>query len=197
MSARLNDDSSQMFYNPNSNSRINVDDFIEMDVVWDNLDFRDLTNEATKFPIKPVFIRSRNRIYLHIPYNLQITCKIGFVNLHPYIKPQSPFNIMSRKAYKSIMKHELVSTWNNMVGFAKNLHVFIESHQFLIDFIILENISEFMEKELIEVLFGQPFKEHVGIIDNQVNEVLWFKIGDDKTIFNMPRAKKLVSAVRR
>nr|GEW02596.1 homeodomain-like protein [Tanacetum cinerariifolium] len=98
---------------------------------------------------------------------------------------------MSRKAYNSIMKHELVYTWNNMVGFAKNLHVFVEGHQFLIDFIILENINEFVEKGLIEVLFGQPFKEHVGIVNDQVNGVLWFKIRDDKTIFNMPRAKKI------
>ncbi|GJQ98061.1 homeodomain-like protein [Tanacetum coccineum] len=80
---------------------------------------------------------------------------------------------------------------NNMAGFARNLHVFIGSHQFLIDFIILENINEFMEEGLTEVLFGQPFKEHIGIIDDRVNEILWFKIGDDKTIFNIAVPKKI------
>ncbi|GJT86215.1 homeodomain-like protein [Tanacetum coccineum] len=190
--ARLNDDSSEMFSNPNSSSSISVDDFVDMDDVWDNLDYRDLTNEATKFPVKPEFLSSSNRIHLHGPYNLQITCKIGFVNFDPYIEPQSPFNIMSRKAYNSIMKHELVYTGNNMVGFATNLHVFVGGHQFLIDFIILENINEFVEKGLTEVLFGQPFKEHVGIVDDRVNRVLWFKIKDDKTIFNMPRAGKKI-----
>ncbi|GJZ58320.1 hypothetical protein Tco_0613814 [Tanacetum coccineum] len=58
----------------------------------------------------------------------------------------SPFNIMSRKAYNSIMKHQLVYTGNNMAGFAKNLYVFVGGHQFLIDFIILEDINEFVEK---------------------------------------------------
>ncbi|GJV51451.1 homeodomain-like protein [Tanacetum coccineum] len=53
-SARLNDDSSEMFCNPNSNSSISMDEFVEMDDIWDNLDFRDLTNEATKFLVKPV-----------------------------------------------------------------------------------------------------------------------------------------------
>ncbi|GJS54024.1 hypothetical protein Tco_0627386 [Tanacetum coccineum] len=86
-SARLNDDSSKMFCNPNSNSSISVDDFVEMDDVWDYLDFRDLTNEGTKFPVKPEFLSSSNRIHLHNPYNLQITCKIGFVNFDPYIEP--------------------------------------------------------------------------------------------------------------
>nr|GEU69435.1 homeodomain-like protein [Tanacetum cinerariifolium] len=189
-SARLNDDSSEMFCNRNSNSSITVDYFVEMDDVWDNLNLRDLTNEATKFPVKPEFLNSGNRIHLHSPYNLQITCKIGFVNFDPYIEPESPFNIMSRKAYNSIMKHELVYTRNNMVGFARNLHVFIRGHQFLINFIILENINEFIEKGLTKVLFGQPFKEHMGINNDRVNGVVWFKIEDDKTIFNMPRAEK-------
>ncbi|GJR32185.1 hypothetical protein Tco_1108417 [Tanacetum coccineum] len=186
----FHEDSSEIFSNPNSNSSISMDDFVEMDDVWDNLDFRDLTNEATKFPVKPKFLSSSNRIHLHSPYNLQITCKIGFVDFDPYIEPQSPFNIMSRKAYNSIMKHEIVYTRNNMVGFAKNLQVFVGGHQFLINFIILENINEFMEKGLTEVLFGQPFKEHVGIIEDRVNGVLWFKIRDDKTIFNMPSVEK-------
>ncbi|GJR41899.1 hypothetical protein Tco_1310002 [Tanacetum coccineum] len=135
-SARLNDDSSGMFSNPNSNSSISVDDFVEMDDVWDNLDFRDHTNKATKSPVKPEFLR------------------------------------------------------NNMVGFARNLHVFVGDHQFLFDFIILENINEFMEKKSTEVLFGQPFKEHVGIVEDRVKGVLWFKIGDNKTIFNMPRVEE-------
>nr|GEX83067.1 hypothetical protein [Tanacetum cinerariifolium] len=76
VSARLNNDSSNMLCNPNSNLSISMDDLVEMEEVWDNLDFRDLTNEATKFPVKPKFLRSSNRIHLHIPYNLQITCKI-------------------------------------------------------------------------------------------------------------------------
>ncbi|GJZ26449.1 hypothetical protein Tco_0570702 [Tanacetum coccineum] len=74
---------------------------------------------------------------------------------------------MSRKAYNTIMSHELMYSGNNLVGLAKNLHVFIGTHQFLVDFIILENISEFLEKGLTEVLFGQPFKEQIGLVEDQ------------------------------
>nr|GEV40537.1 homeodomain-like protein [Tanacetum cinerariifolium] len=169
--AKLNDDSSRMFCNPNSNSSISIDDFVEMDEVWDDLDFRDLANKATKSLVK-LFLRNGNKIHLHSPYDLQITCKIRFVNFDPYIEPQSPFNIMSQKAYNSIMKHELVYTGNNIVGFARNLHMFVKGHQFLFDFIILENINEFVEKGLTEVLFRQPFKEHVGIVKDRVKGVL-------------------------
>ncbi|GJW49746.1 hypothetical protein Tco_0091097 [Tanacetum coccineum] len=71
-----------------------------------------------------------------------------------------------------------------------NLHVFIGCHTFLIDFIVLENVNEFMEKGLTEVLFGKPFKEKVGLEEDITMGVLWFKIRNDKTIFNMPHAEK-------
>ncbi|GJW87898.1 putative reverse transcriptase domain-containing protein [Tanacetum coccineum] len=58
-STRLNDNSSEIFCNPNSNSSISIDDFVEMDDVWDNLDFRKLTNEVTKSPVRPKFQQLR------------------------------------------------------------------------------------------------------------------------------------------
>ncbi|GJX94142.1 hypothetical protein Tco_0348728 [Tanacetum coccineum] len=79
---------------------------------------------------------------------------------------------------------------NNIVKIAKNLHVFIGCHTFLIDFNILENVNEFVEKGLTEVLFGKPFKEDIGLEEDVNKGVLWFKIGDDKTIFNMPRVER-------
>ncbi|GKB01085.1 hypothetical protein Tco_0829129 [Tanacetum coccineum] len=88
------------------------------------------------------------------------------------------------------MKHELMYSGINMVGLAKNLHVFIGNHQFLVDSIILENISEFVEKGLTEVLFGCPFKEQIGLVEEWAKGTVWFKISNDKIIFHMPRAKK-------
>ncbi|GKB88108.1 hypothetical protein Tco_0960380 [Tanacetum coccineum] len=64
------------------------------------------------------------------------------------------------------------------------------NHQFLVDFIILENISEFVEKGLTEVLFGRPFKEQIGLVEDRSKGTLWFKIGNDKMIFHIPRAEK-------
>ncbi|GKB63765.1 homeodomain-like protein [Tanacetum coccineum] len=69
-SAKFNNDSSEIFCNPESNSSISMDDFVEMDDVWDNLDYRDLPYKGTKSPVKPEFLCSSNRIHLHSPYNL-------------------------------------------------------------------------------------------------------------------------------
>ncbi|GJZ67843.1 homeodomain-like protein [Tanacetum coccineum] len=117
--ARLNEDPTKTLCNPDGNMSIGLEDFDEMDDIWDDLDPGVLTNEVTDSPVKPKFLSSRNRINLYSPYNLQSTCKIGFVNFNPYIEPQSPFNTMSQKVYNSIMKHELVYKGNNMIGFAK------------------------------------------------------------------------------
>ncbi|GJT19119.1 hypothetical protein Tco_0877825 [Tanacetum coccineum] len=100
---------------------------------------------------------------------------------------------MSRAAYNSIIKWELVYTGNNIVGKAKNLQVFIGCHSFLTDFIILENVNEFVKKGLTEVIFGKPFKEKIGLEEDISKGILWFKIGDDKTIFNMPRTERRLS----
>ncbi|GKC22484.1 hypothetical protein Tco_1024634 [Tanacetum coccineum] len=171
---------------PDKRMSIGLEEFVDIDDMWDDLDPGILSNEKATTE----FLKSGDRIHLHSLDNLQLSCKIGFVSFNPYIVPQTPFNIISRKAYNTIMNHEIMFSGINMVGLAKNLRVFIGNHQFLVDFIILKNISEFVEKGLTEVLFGHPFKEEIGLIEDRGKGTHWFKIGNDKTIFHMPRAKK-------
>nr|GEV88737.1 DNA damage-inducible protein 1-like [Tanacetum cinerariifolium] len=158
--------------------------------LWDDLDPGALTNEQ---PLKPEFLGIGNKVTRYSPYNLQITCKIGFVNFNPYVDLISSFNIMSKAAYNSIFKRVLVYTGNNIVEKANNLQVFIGCHSFLTEFSILENVNEFVEKRLTEVIFGKPFKEKIGLEADTCKGILWFKIGDDKTIFHMCRAKRRLS----
>ncbi|GJY30403.1 DNA damage-inducible protein 1-like protein [Tanacetum coccineum] len=92
-----------------------------------------------------------------------------------------------------MQNRELVYTGNNVVGKAKNLQVFIGCYSFLTDFIILENVNEFFEKGLAKVIFCKPFKEEIGLEEDISKGIIWFKIRDDKKIFNMPRAEKRLS----
>ncbi|GJU17184.1 DNA damage-inducible protein 1-like protein [Tanacetum coccineum] len=120
-----------------------IDELVAIDDLLGDQDPEALNN---MHPLKPEFHIIGNRVNRYNHYNLQITCKIGFVNFNPYIDPISPFNIMSRVAYNSIMKRELTYTRNNILGKAKNLQVVIRCHSFLTNFIILENMNEFVEK---------------------------------------------------
>ncbi|GJT79336.1 homeodomain-like protein [Tanacetum coccineum] len=158
----LQNGNSEVFLDSDNGVWISLDDFDEIEDLWDDQD-PESTHE-------------------------DITCKMGFVNFNPYVDPNSPINIMSEACYNMIMNEELAYVGNNIVGIAKNLHVFIGCHTFLIDFIILENIREFIGKGLTKVLCGKPFKDHIGLEEDVTEGVLWFQVGNDKTSFNMPRA---------
>ncbi|GKA03987.1 hypothetical protein Tco_0676768 [Tanacetum coccineum] len=166
--------------------RIGLDDGIED--LWDYQDPIITPNKDVDPPLRPQFLGAENRILKQNPDNLQITYKIGFVNFNPYINPYSPINVMSITFYNKVMSQELAYARNNLVGIAKNLHVFVGCHTLLIDFLIFENVSEFVEKGLTEVLFEKPFKDCMGLEEDVIEGIIWFKIGDDKTMFNMPHA---------
>ncbi|GKA30025.1 DNA damage-inducible protein 1-like protein [Tanacetum coccineum] len=159
------------FQDSDDNLGIGIDNFVKIDDLWDNLDPGSLTN---KQPLIPEFLSIGNRVNRYNPYNLR-------------------FVFLQKAAYNFIIKHERVYTGNNVVRKAKNLQVFIGCHSFLTDFVILENVNEFFEKGLAEVIFGKPFKEEIGLEEDISKGIIWFKIVDDKTIFNMPRAKKRLS----
>ncbi|GKA55888.1 homeodomain-like protein [Tanacetum coccineum] len=50
-----------------------------------------------------------------------------------------------------------------------------------------------LKKGLTEVLFGKRFKDQTGSEEDLKRGVIWFKVGNDKTIFSMPRAEKRFS----
>nr|GEX63118.1 hypothetical protein [Tanacetum cinerariifolium] len=60
--------------------------------------------------------------------------------------------------------------------------------QFMVDFIVLEDVSELIENGLIEILLERPFKDSSGIEESVMEWMVWFKIGGDKTNFQMPKA---------
>ncbi|GKB95778.1 homeodomain-like protein [Tanacetum coccineum] len=136
----------------------NLEEGIEK--IWDAQD-PEITREINP-QLRPQFLRFGNRIHHQNP--------------------------LSRACYNKIMSQELVYTGNNFLGMAKNLYVFVGCPTFLIDFIILEDVSEFIKKGLTEVLFGKPFKECVGLEVDATEGILWVKIVNDKTIFNMSQA---------
>ncbi|GJT79338.1 DNA damage-inducible protein 1-like protein [Tanacetum coccineum] len=185
----LQNGNSEVFLESDNGVWISLDDFDEIKDLWDDQDHESIHEDVIHQPLRPQFSGIGNKIHRQHCYNLQITCKMGFVNFNPYVDPNSLINIMSGGAcYNMIMNEELAYVGNNIVRIAKNLHVFIGCHTFLIDFIILENIREFILKGLTKVLCGKPFKDHIGLEEDVTEGVLWFQVRNDKTSFNMPRA---------
>ncbi|GKA14463.1 hypothetical protein Tco_0694109 [Tanacetum coccineum] len=90
--------------------------------------------------------------------DLAFECMIGFRKFTAYLDPFLPMNIISRKAYNTIMINGLEGTRKNLVTVVKDVYVFVGSFTYITDFVVLEDIEEFIMSNMAEVLMGGPFR---------------------------------------
>nr|GEW70117.1 MAK10-like protein [Tanacetum cinerariifolium] len=100
------------------------------------------------------------------PSNLKIPCNIRHVHVEKaYIDPNSPLNIMTRMMYNWIMRRKLDPRENsnsgvsNFIGRINEMHVFIGNFTYIVDFMIVEDISSIIDPRLSQVVLGKPFVE--------------------------------------
>ncbi|GJZ59429.1 putative ribonuclease H-like domain-containing protein [Tanacetum coccineum] len=74
--AKVKEDFSITLCDPDKRMSIVLEEFAEIDDVWDDLDLGIMSNEKSKTE----FLKRGGRIHLHSPGNLQLSYKIGFVN---------------------------------------------------------------------------------------------------------------------
>ncbi|GJW58990.1 putative reverse transcriptase, RNA-dependent DNA polymerase [Tanacetum coccineum] len=74
-SAEVKEDFSMTLFDPYKRKSIGLEEFVDIEDMWDDLDPRILTNEKAKTE----FLKSGGRIHLHSPDSLQLSCKIGLV----------------------------------------------------------------------------------------------------------------------
>nr|GEZ13272.1 MAK10-like protein [Tanacetum cinerariifolium] len=116
-------------------------------------------------PIHSIFLRNPI-ITKGCPSNLKIPCNIGHVHVKKaYIDPNSPINIMTQMMYNWIIRRKLDPRENmnrgvsNFTGRNKWMHVFIENFTYVIDFMIVEDISSIIGPRLLKVVLRMPFVE--------------------------------------
>ncbi|GJW87490.1 hypothetical protein Tco_0162830 [Tanacetum coccineum] len=119
--------------------------------------------------------------------DLAFECMIGFRKFTAYLDPFLPMNIISRKAYNTIMVKGLEGTGKNLVAVVKDVYVFIGSFTYIMDFVMLEDIGEFIMSDMAEVLMGRPFRKITKLkYDVAKGLVSFTKIFDTYT-YRMPR----------
>ncbi|GKD04147.1 hypothetical protein Tco_1179121 [Tanacetum coccineum] len=74
-------------------------------------------------------------------------------------------NIISRKAYNTIMVKRLEGTGKNLVAAVKDVYVFVGSFTYITDFVVLEDIGEFIMSDMAEVLMGRPFRRSTKLFN--------------------------------
>ncbi|GKE99195.1 hypothetical protein Tco_0022546, partial [Tanacetum coccineum] len=100
------------------------------------------------------------------PSNLKIPWNIGHVHIEEaYIDPNTPLNSMSRMMYNWIMRRKLDRRENSNGGVSnftrriKGMYVFVENFTYIVDFMIIEDISSILDPRLSQVVLGRPFIE--------------------------------------
>ncbi|GKE99629.1 hypothetical protein Tco_0022980 [Tanacetum coccineum] len=91
--------------------------------------------------------------------DLAFECMIGFRKFTAYLGPFLPMNIISRKAYNTIMVEGLEATGKNLVAIVKDVYVFVGSFTCIVDFVVLEYIGKFIMSDMADVLMGRPFRK--------------------------------------
>ncbi|GJU50276.1 hypothetical protein Tco_1219831 [Tanacetum coccineum] len=76
-----------------------------------------------------------------------------------YFDPFLAMNIITRKAYNTIMVEGLESTGKNLVVVVRDVYVFVGSFTYITDFVVLEDIGEFIQINQAEVVMGKPFRK--------------------------------------
>ncbi|GKA90755.1 hypothetical protein Tco_0812625 [Tanacetum coccineum] len=143
-------------------------------------------------PIPSIFLR--NPIITEgCPSNLKIPCNIGHVHIEKaYIDLNSPLNIMTRMMYNWIMRRKLNPRENanggisNFTGRIKGMHFFVGNFTYVINFMIVEDISSIIDHRLSQVVLGRPFVEISNMTHDPPKGDVRFIKGTNKVAYKMP-----------
>ncbi|GJY47397.1 hypothetical protein Tco_0436460 [Tanacetum coccineum] len=127
------------------------------------------------------------------PSNLKIPCNIGQVHVEKaYIDLNSPLNVMTGMLYNWIMSRKLDPREytnrgvSNFTGRIKGMHVFTRNFTYVLDFMIVEDISPIIDPRLSQVVLGKPFVEISNMTHDPPEGVVRFTNGTDEIAYKMP-----------
>ncbi|GJR84310.1 retrotransposon ORF1, partial [Tanacetum coccineum] len=143
-------------------------------------------------PIPLIFLR-KPIIIKGCPSNLKIPCNIGHVHVEKaYVDLNSPLNIMTRIMYNWIMRRKLDPRENanrgvsNFIGRIKGMHVFVGNFTYIVDFMIIEDISSIIDPRLSQVVLGKPFMEISNMTHDPPEGVVRFTNRNNEVAYKMP-----------
>ncbi|GJZ25489.1 hypothetical protein Tco_0569742 [Tanacetum coccineum] len=84
--------------------------------------------------------------------DLSFQCMIVFRKFTAYFDPFLPMNIITQKAYHTIMVEGLESTGKNLVTVVRDVYVFVGSFTYITDFVVFEDLGEFILIDNAEVV---------------------------------------------
>ncbi|GJV60038.1 hypothetical protein Tco_1466138 [Tanacetum coccineum] len=120
--------------------------------------------------------------------DLAFECMIGFRKFTAYLDPFLLMNIISRKAYNTIMVDRLEGMGKNLVAIFRDVYVFVGSFTYITYFIVLEDIGEFIMSDMAEVLMSRPFRRITKLKYDVARGLVSFTKIFDTYTYRMPSA---------
>ncbi|GKC25136.1 hypothetical protein Tco_1027286 [Tanacetum coccineum] len=125
--------------------------------------------------------------------NLKISCNIRYMHVEKaYIDLNSPLNVMTRMLYTWIMRRKLDPKEDTSRGVSnfteriKGMNVFVGNFTYVLDFIIVEDISSIIDPRLSQVVLGKPFVEISNMTHDPPEGVVRFINGTDEIAYKIP-----------
>ncbi|GJX31869.1 hypothetical protein Tco_0241724 [Tanacetum coccineum] len=145
-------------------------------------------------PIPSLFLR--NPIIIGgSPSNLKIRCNIGHVHIKKaYIDLNSSINVMTHMQYNWIMRKQLepredpegIRRISNFTRRTRGMRIFVGNFTYILDFMIVKDISSIIDPRLSQVVLGKPFVEVSNMTHDSSIGVVKFTIEENEIAYKMP-----------
>ncbi|GJS72802.1 hypothetical protein Tco_0705643 [Tanacetum coccineum] len=86
------------------------------------------------------------------------------------------------------MKDKMVYKGDNVVGALMSVPIFVRTFFVVTDFAVLENIEDYRDEGMGDVIFGEPFLREVGIKARRFEGMITLYKGDDEVTYQMVRS---------
>ncbi|GJU30060.1 hypothetical protein Tco_1173649 [Tanacetum coccineum] len=152
-------------------------------------EFRTRDDELnTRIDDYPSYCDYDKKIHIDYAYNLKFYCMIGFEFSHANFFPLLYVNVMSKKFHNSIMKEKLEYKGNNVVGALMNIPIFVGTFSVMTNFAVLENMDDYRDEGMGDVIFGELFLREVGINAKRFEGIITIYNNDDEVTYQIVRS---------
>ncbi|GJV80589.1 hypothetical protein Tco_1516459 [Tanacetum coccineum] len=83
------------------------------------------------------------------------------------------------------MKDKMVYEGNNAIGALMNVPIFVGTFSVVTDFTVLENMDDYRDEGIGDVIFGEPFLREVGIKTKWFKGIITIYNGNNKATYQM------------
>ncbi|GKD93307.1 hypothetical protein Tco_1373144 [Tanacetum coccineum] len=105
----------------------------------------------------------------------------GNANFFPILS----INLISKGFYNLIMKDKIKYKGKNVVGDFINMPIFVGNFFVVTDFVVVENMNAYSDKEMGDVIVGKLFCKEIGVKVRRFNGMITIYNGNDSVTYQM------------